>query len=138
MRAGDLVVELVEEGAEEHKGVVLGADLCEAPSLTHGHAGIRCIVPQACTALQPCWDLGWRVRGVCVGGGGGRGLLLFHTSGTCTRQGRPVRCVAVAGGGGLFHGLGCCIMSIGAVPCAGVLSMAKECWSKQRGMLFYT
>lgn len=54
---GNLVVQLVQEGAEEDEGVVLSSNLCQAPALAHGHAAIRSIVPQPCTAhhhMQAC------------------------------------------------------------------------------------
>ena len=74
VQAQDLVVQLVQEGAEEHKGVVLGADLGKAPALAHGHAGVRCIIPQPCTVSQPCWGappcLGPGMGGVGGWGGG--------------------------------------------------------------------
>lgn len=55
-RLEHLVVQLVEEGAEEDEGVVLSTDLCKTPALPHGHATIRCIIPQPCTHPQtPCW-----------------------------------------------------------------------------------
>lgn len=54
---GNLVVQLVQEGAEEDEGVVLSTNLSESPALAHGHAAIRGVVPQPCTAhrhMQGC------------------------------------------------------------------------------------
>ena len=127
VQAGDLVVKLVEEGAEEHNGVVLGTDLCKAPALAHGHVGIRCIIPQPCIVSQPCWGAPaciWGGACECGGeGGGGWGwLLLFQTGGCCSRQGRPVCGVCGrgwGGGGGVEARLLTC--AEGAVPHSGLI-----------------
>ena len=129
VQAGDLVVKLVEEGAEEHKGVVLGTDLCKAPALAHGHVGIRCIIPQPCIVSQPCWGAPACIwGGACEcggeGGGGGVGLVvavsnrwvLFKAGALC------LWCVWWGvgwGGGGVEARLLTC--AEGAVPHSGLI-----------------